>query len=91
MCQPKSRDGRRCAAHTRPGYLAALAALGGPMSRRELAAAQVDGMEAIARHASTPTGRKETRRRRAQAETAGDEHMMSTRSHGLCTTRADAG
>lgn len=72
MCQPKSEGGRRCAAHTRPNYLAALSRIDNCETWHARQAAQVDTMADIARHAATPSGGREVQQRRDEAHQAGD-------------------
>lgn len=81
MCQSKERGGRRCAAHTRPGYLAALTALNAAPH------AEVD-VAALVAHASTPSGgielaneieRREEASRVSPAGSAADEVEHQTR------------
>lgn len=73
MCQSQAEGGKRCAAHTRPGFEAALTTVGSARGGVALIEAQVSSMDAVAAHAATPTGAAEVADRRAAAERDGDE------------------
>jgi hypothetical protein len=77
MCEPKSEGGRRCAAHTRPDFQTAIARVTSAKTAQQLDTALFNGYLDIARHASTPTGERETKALRAEALNQGDDDMAS--------------
>lgn len=67
MCQPKSEGGKRCAAHTRPAYEAAMLDIKGGTDAERVT--RVDGhRQALIDHACTPSGAKELLEARALFE-----------------------
>jgi hypothetical protein len=73
MCQSQAEGGKRCAAHTRPGFESALTTVSAARGGLALIEAQVSSVDAVAAHAATPTGATEVAQRREQAERDGDE------------------
>lgn len=67
MCQPKSEGGRRCAAHTRPAYAAAMLDIKGGTDAERVARVDTH-RQALIDHACTPSGAKELLEARALFE-----------------------
>lgn len=99
MCQPASEGGKRCAAHTRPPYLAVMADLDGAnkFSRNKVRLArsgEQTNMQVLIDHASTPQGRKEIEaaadkyQRDADPQTA--MWLRASLKHGGQKAEADA-
>lgn len=72
MCQSAADGGRRCAAHTRPGFEAALVLVTGAHGLGAVMQAQVLQMDAVVAHAGTAKGAAEVADRRDRAEHDGD-------------------
>lgn len=75
MCQSLAQGGRRCASHTRPKFHAAVDAVNTAKTRRAQTEAQVHGLDAVAFHAATPTGKVEVAALLAHAERTGDQTL----------------
>lgn len=72
MCKPAREGGRRCAAHTRPKYEAAIAAVRAAKGVEARTEVQVDAMGDIARHVSTRSGERDVMAAREEALKVGD-------------------
>lgn len=75
MCQSLTDGGRRCAAHTRPGFHAAIDAVNTAPTRTAQIAAEVENAFKVAQHAATPTGAREVTDLCEQAELNGDHNL----------------
>lgn len=73
MCQSVAEGGRRCAAHTRPGFETALASVTSAHGLSAVVTAQVEAMDAAAAHAATPAGAREVADRIVALTAQGDE------------------
>lgn len=77
MCESLADGGRRCAAHTRPAYEAAMARLGGATDPTEQAEARATGTGEVAAFASTRSGRPEVEQAFVAAELARDHETAA--------------
>lgn len=82
MCKPMAAGGRRCAAHTRPAFEAAVETIRSTTVEQDCFETHLAAVGAVAAHASTPSGMKEVTSLAVRAESDGHDDLASVLRDG---------